>query len=62
MDNVESPSEPSDYVVILGPGESGQKLKIALSWSPEQTLTGPKKRAKTVKIAHEVVRVAHEAV
>jgi hypothetical protein len=41
-----SSSEPYNYVMILGPGESGQKLKLALSWSAEQTLIVPKAPAK----------------
>ncbi|HCA57550.1 MAG TPA: hypothetical protein DEP46_06130 [Blastocatellia bacterium] len=31
-------SEPHNYVLILGPGESKQKLKMELLWSAEDTL------------------------
>lgn len=41
-----SSSEPLNYVLILGPGESGQKLKIELPWSAEDTLIVPDKSAK----------------
>lgn len=43
-------SKPLNYVMILGPGESGQKLKVALDWSAEDTLVEQKIDTKPVKL------------
>lgn len=42
-------SEPRNYVLILGPGDSKQKLKMELPWSAEDTLVVPKEKRSQPK-------------
>lgn len=42
-------SEPRNFVLISGPGQSGQRLKMELPWSIEDTLVIPEKKKETMK-------------
>lgn len=44
-----SGKEPRNYVMILGPGDSGQKLKMELPWSVEDILIVPENPANPTK-------------
>lgn len=43
-------SEPRNYVLILGPGDSKQKLKMELPWSVEDTLVIQKEKPVRPKL------------